>query len=246
MNDFGSGTVIEFFGAPGVGKSYLAKGLSSYFKANSVKVSDQSLAVGQMSRFHRLMYKNRIIIPFLVLKPKILWILLGFTFQAGVRTPAAFMRVLVNWLYIVALMHRELKHYSLVILDQGIVQALWSTVFRGRNVELNTTEALIRSLLKACSAKQLVVVHLSLDREKHQVRLASRLHGCSPLDDGDCEKFQRGLLTADLVGNVVGNLKNGEENQIINNVYFENDDNANDSSLYGKLLNISGYLVRST
>ncbi|SEA11179.1 AAA domain-containing protein [Desulfuromusa kysingii] len=238
MNDFGSGTVIEFFGAPGVGKSYLAKGLSSYFKANSVNVSDQSLAVGQMSRLHRLVYKNRIIIPMLVLKPRILWILLAFAFKAGVKTPAAFMRVLVNWLYIVALMQRELKHYGVVILDQGIVQALWSTVFRGRNVELNATAALIRSLLKACSAKQLVVVHLSLDREKHRVRLASRLHGCSPLDDGDCEKFQRGLLTAKSVGDVVSKLENGVENQLINNVYFENDDNANVSCLYGKLLNI--------
>lgn len=238
MNDIGSGTIIELFGAPGIGKSYIAKGLLACFRANGVSVSGRSVVVGQMSKFRRVMYKFRIIIPLLVLMPRILWIVCGFVLRAGVKEPVAFIRVLVNWLYIVSLVRREIMVHGIVILDQGVAQALWSTVFRGGTVDFNSTAELFANLLQACGAQQLVVVQLSVDLETHRSRLASRLHGCSPLDDGDPEKLACGLQTVNLVGEVIEQLANDGDNSILSKLDYVNVSSDNGYRLYEKLLDM--------
>ena len=240
MNDGGFskdfGTVIELFGTPGIGKSYLAKGLVTQFRAGGKSVSDRSVVVGDMARFRRIIYKVSIIILMLVITPVRLRLLPGFILKAGVKRPMAFIQVLVNWLYIVALIRSEVRRYDIVILDQGIAQAVWSTIFRSDIANPDTSAKLMKYVLMACGIRQLVVVHLTLDLEKHRARLSSRLNGHSPLDDGDPVKFERGLLSEKVVGGVIEQLVSSRDCSKLRKLDFENDRSDNGYCLYESLL----------
>ena len=66
MNERHSGIIIELFGTPGTGKSYLAKALSESFKANGMGISNRPMILAEMARNKRVYYKFSIIIPMLV------------------------------------------------------------------------------------------------------------------------------------------------------------------------------------
>lgn len=206
MNYRNSGIIIEFLGAPGIGKTYLAKELSDHLESRGASVNNQSIDVGRMPKLRRIIFKIRLVLPSLIIMPGMLKELIKFILLSGVRKPTLAAKMLLNWLYIIALIRQQFKMNRIIILDQGIAQALWSVIFRGYSIELSEVVILTKRILKTCGAQQLLVVYLIVDQEIHRERLLSRRHGNSPLDNGDLSQFKRSLEVASFVRGMIGKV----------------------------------------
>jgi len=217
-----SGIVVEFFGAPGVGKTYLAKKFVMQCKEAKLNVSNLCVALGERDKGYRIGYKL-IIIFLLFIKSRGVFIgVVNLVRCHNVGGMAAF-RLLVNWLYIVGLTRRELNRHNIVVLDQGFTQLLWSVAFRGGQVD--SSNEIYKNIMELVGLKELLVINVRLNSKEHYKRLSSRTNGASPLDDAGLKVFDQGRLTAQLVGEMLCKNLNVEG---CSNLYSLNIENNKD------------------
>ena len=198
--------VIEFYGAPGVGKSYLARELVSYSKLKGAPLSGRALKINAMPRFSRFLAKLRYIAKFIANSPEIALLIIKFVLEA--RQTTGTLLVVFNWLYVVA----YVKQHSLeetVILDQGLFQAYWSMIYRGAKLDRTKFRTFILRLLDHCGVEELKIIDVKMVQPLHLAQLASRSDGRSPLDSGGLFNFEHGLQVTETVRSVVYWLSGG-------------------------------------
>lgn len=232
----GVATLIEFFGAPGVGKSYLSNELVMQLKTEGVRFSSQAVDIGAMPTLRRMYSKLCYIVPFFVLKPLMVADVFKFVFSSGVRGAMAVITVTINWLFVLGVLKWEFQKNDIVIFDQGLAQAYWSTVFRGAAADPAKFHNFLCPLLDACGVRNMLIVDVSLDRKEHQVRLSSRNDGRSPLDDRDPMKFELGLQAAKSVRNILCGFEGVISNLRIALLKYENGGSSSNEKLYERLL----------
>lgn len=168
-------TIVEFFGEPGVGKSYVSDGL--YERVNeesgSRVVKGGGAAISQMSR---LAWTKVWLISTAVCRHPLLAVrVLSFVLASGIRRPDAVLRVWSNFIFLLAHIRMNLGRADTVILDQGFGQALWSTIVRATN-EPNEAKAseLLSSLARSSKADRIVIVWVDAPESLHRDRLQER------------------------------------------------------------------------
>lgn len=184
--------VIEFFGMPGSGKSTLAESLYRREAAAGRSFGRRGLDIEKMSSTTRLLAKLARIVRLWGLRPIVATRSAAFVLGTTGLWRSSSLRVVVHWWYLLSLIERELAEHECVILDQGIGQALWSTIFRAdprRSAE--QIVEFVGELLRRTEIDRLLVVYVRADPELVRRRLRAREDGRSPLDAGAHERAFR-------------------------------------------------------
>lgn len=189
--------MVEFIGMPGVGKSTIAEALGALRLPGEAPVNRRALEIGRASRPVRILHKSTLLLWLLrrdITGARAVGRLAGDIVSSAGRPPV---KVLVNWLFLIALLRRNVEADGLVILDQGIAQGLWSTLYRASAGDWNRdgAVALFEEVLRQTEPRSLIVVLVKAEENVLWRRIASRRGGGSPLDARlRCGAFDHALM----------------------------------------------------
>jgi len=195
--------VIEFFGAPGVGKSYLAKNATPIIYSQPLEKYFHKITVVRLWRKFSLIFRH--------IKTSIeciLWAKKLTRFSSDRRRR---WKVIFNWVFINAvILDAARPQPSLIVLDQGIAQGLWSTLF-GENMRepLDDLCKFTRLFLKRLPVSKWSILHLTVPQETIRVRLEER-QGLSPIDR-DFSKIDEAISAEILVKEVICSLSKSQD-----------------------------------
>lgn len=190
------GPIVEFFGMPGSGKSTIAHEIAGILRERGVEVSEPTRTTDRLaSDGGRRLDKFRLAASEgLAQRGRAL---------RGVRTvlassqsrPHGYPLSLVNWFYLAGLYRQAAQRPGVTLLDQGLLQAVWSIEFGSRSPRGQSAESwaeLAGELLPPGA----VAVYVNVDDEILRGRLAGRTSGMSRLDAAMAssgEEFERAL-----------------------------------------------------
>lgn len=215
--------VLECFGMPGVGKSYLSSKLGEMLGSDGLRVGDRIMAISQMPSTKRFTKKFWLIVATLWVNRNAnvtIWKLIRLHRPANFKT---YSKLLINWLFVYALIRVESRNSDIVLLDQGLSQALWSTKYYGRSEPDNHVVArLVLHLLKQLNIAPLSIIYVGADDSLIKKRIYSRENGSSPLDR-DLGEFIRAKAATDQSFAIFELLAEQESTLII--THFNNNGN---------------------
>lgn len=204
------GLVVECFGMPGVGKTFFAKALQTKLTEAGLSVDSRFLRPADEPRIKRVLYKLRLVVPFLFIRPGCSWTLLRFVLQVGVTNPRDFSIVLFNWFYVAASIRRGLRAGAVVLLDQGMAQAVWSTVYRGKESTPADVKQLFKRLQVELNLDEIFAVHVQAEEHVVIDRVHKRQHGGSPLDKAKDISTNRASQVNELVNKYIHGLEKSQ------------------------------------
>lgn len=209
--------VLEFFGVPGVGKSYLVS------TAVSVDIAQPMKWYSQGTRLLRIWRKIGLLLRDLPTATKSAsWAreLIKLYPSMGRRRR---WKVLFNWVFIDSVIRDAARGRSkLVVLDQGIAQGMWSTQFgAGGACEVEDVRALMRRYLEGLPITEWAVVHVTAPLEIVQARVEGR-KGFSPIDR-DIATMEEARCADRVVDDVLKSLSRMESKPRITIVDLLND-----------------------
>lgn len=201
----GSSTVVEFVGMPAVGKTSVADAVSRSASVRRLGMSRRALDIGGARRSRRVVRKLALIVWLVRVEPAAAREVGAFVARSIRPWRPGFLRVLVNWLYVLGVIRREAARHPLVILDQGIAQGLWSTLYRAQATpERSAAVDFIGRIVARAGIGRLIVVHLRAKDELVRRRVETRSEGHSPLDSAlDEDAFRDALEVTRVVGGVL-------------------------------------------
>ena len=210
--------LLEFFGIPGVGKTYLVR------TALPTGIERPMDWFSQGGRARRIARKVS-----LILKHMPTALSSGFWARKmiGLYRPLSWRRrgkILFNWVFVDCLIREMARSGTpIVVLDQGISQALWSTQFgAGRDCPSEEVRALLRRYLKGLPISEWVVVRVTASPEIVRKRVAGR-KGFSPVDR-EIGSMNEAYLAELKVGEVLNALVDSSDNSLqISAIEFVND-----------------------
>lgn len=125
---------IEFIGNPGSGKSTISQLLADHLIDNNKSIYDLSREVSNNSNLKKKIKKVLYILRFVFLRPITSYIIVKDIKKTNQPTTKLIVKMSANILYIKSLIDRlSRSNYDYVILDQGLIQAIWSINLEGKN-----------------------------------------------------------------------------------------------------------------
>jgi hypothetical protein len=205
---------------PGCGKTFIANELVREMKKQGYDVDDLGPRLGRAGSIRRIVCKLSLVIWYLFANRRSIRFVLTLS-KLGARDGLIRQfKLMFNWLFVLSLICHGADNDSCVILDQGVVQALWSTLFSGTAGNYANSAHAFQQFLKFLPIESLCVVHVQANEEKIKARLRSRTGGKSPLDRNLDGSWCR---TSKALGNAVSILTNlAKTSSSIRIVNFEN------------------------
>lgn len=175
--------IIEFFGMPGSGKTYLAEKLSTVLRGRGLRISDRSLSLSRANSMTRVSVKLALV----------LWCIPGNigavrAIMSAVMTykPDGLLKsvkLIYNWLYLLALIQSESRQHDVIVLDQGLGQAVWSMLFHGiGRPDTRTEDIPLMTILDILRPASVDIIHVHAGDDLIRRRVRERANGRSPLD----------------------------------------------------------------
>ena len=121
-----NGSMIEFVGLPGAGKSTLAARVIDQLNAHNFSVRSPVAAINDRAAPVRILSKLSHVGMTGIFSPKVTFNSLRATGFGRLGSSSDARSTLFNWLFVHALVARRRRTERLVILDQGLFQAYWS------------------------------------------------------------------------------------------------------------------------
>lgn len=175
--------IVECFGVPGVGKTYVASQICQMLEAEGISVNDFAMIIGRASSYSRIIRKSRLIIGSTAKNLSVLKIVFRMVNLHRPKKLRYWLKLIVNWLYVRALIANQSQSDEVRVLDQGVGQAIWSTRFYGK--EAPKHEVVVGALmefLERLPIAALVIVSIDAPDKVVLERLRNRRDGQSPLD----------------------------------------------------------------
>ena len=177
--------LIEFFGLPGAGKSTLSQLVSARLRVRGIAVDETTYVVDhKCGRALRLAKKGTGLVRYAVTRPYNAFRELRQIVATRQSASRDLSRSISTWMFIASIAARRRDRNSVVLLDQGFAQAIWTIGFGARqpnwldrffgNTDLS---ALMPDAIIRVNANQIVTAN----------RLACRSGGASRLDGKSIE-----------------------------------------------------------
>lgn len=168
--------IIELIGNPGSGKSSVVNILSDYL-SKEYKVFNLSKEISNASTFRKISAKIYYLLLLLFSKPYLFFKLIYKTFKTKQPNIKLTLKLSLNIIYMTSLVLKLMKSKNdYIILDQGILQAIWSI-----NYEANLSFNDISQINRLSSNYRLIYIEVS--EKKLLERLNSR--------EGNFSRFEK-------------------------------------------------------
>ena len=190
--------LVEALGCPGVGKSYVCGNYADEAFYKGLPIHYHSIDKYPRGWGCRMLYKLGLIVRYLGFESGVV--------RSCVKTVCCFkylkirhqFKVLLNLLLISAVIMRHRRRSTVLLLDQGIAQAIWSCLYyhigEVDSVFISKVQTNIVDLLVYIGLDQLSILYVSADESTIVSRLSSRgNHGTSPLDKLQASALSKGL-----------------------------------------------------
>ena len=119
--------IVEFLGLPGAGKSTLSQLAAEALAERGIAVECANRMLGsEVGPTRRWLRKSGCVIDGLVCAPHDLGNAIRSVNRTRQRSLSEFLHTTFNWLLVTALVRRAARSPKVVLLDQGVAQALWS------------------------------------------------------------------------------------------------------------------------
>ena len=198
--------IIEAFGTPGVGKSYVCSGVQHQYIKDHGAISYHSIDDYHKNIFFRLLQKISVILMGLVFSPSI--VKLNFLMMMRFRKIKGLvkLKLFLNLLLISSVIVIHRSQNKPLLLDQGIFQALWSCYYYNNEAKCLTPGLvnIIDSLLDKLVLTNLLIFHISSDKAIILSRLENRrVKGSSPLNSFEDSIIDRGIFATAAIRNLI-------------------------------------------
>tara|TARA_R110002110_G_scaffold2830_1_gene14165 strand:+ start:97183 stop:97893 length:711 start_codon:yes stop_codon:yes gene_type:complete len=167
--------LIEFAGLPGVGKSFLLHYLVTELQNSNKKLYLPKVYLVER-RWRKVLIKFFVVFSFISQNLSTSLLLLR-SFYVRFH-----FRLVFNWFFVLASVQR-MRGFSYGLLDQGIVQAIWSCQYRGVNLKAKLISSAISRVIRKAGITQIIIVEVYADIKHHSNWLSAREEGQSPLED---------------------------------------------------------------
>lgn len=211
--------IIEFFGLPGSGKSTLAQNLAIELKKNNVSYYNIVYKISNKSKAYRIFYKSFILLKELLKSPHKFFKQISIIYNTRQKNLKDLIKVIVNWFFITNIIkeniaNKDRKRY--VIIDQGVIQAIWSINFNSdREVDYH-------EILKYTDIPDYMVI-VNTNEENINKRLLVRTGEQSRLENYAGQKMNLVFNKArDNFFNIKNYLINGDHSKDYNIISIEN------------------------
>jgi thymidylate kinase len=172
--------LIEFFGLPGSGKSTMSRMSADLLEARGLTVEEVTFELDHRRKAHRRILTKLVHILRFAARYPVRAIGDGIVVaSSGQATWKDGCKALFNWLFIASIAARKRAASQIVMLDQGVAQALWSVRFAARRDA--GLDAMLRRARRAALLPDLVV-HVRTDLHVVGDRLSARAGRVSRLD----------------------------------------------------------------
>lgn len=209
--------IIEFFGAPGSGKTTISKKLTSLIKNDTILPSNV---------FLKKIFKFFLFIKYIILHPSVIKIY-NIIKKSEQASKIEVFKLFFNHIYIISL-YNEIPKNRLVIVDQGLVQSLWSILLKADN-KIIDYESLLPNI-----TNEIIYVFVKAEKDTISCRLKKREgknsrieQDYSLLNDSNLELFEKLYHNLNINARAVNYSVNGT-NSVENNArYIINQINLN-------------------
>lgn len=182
--------VLEFYGMPAAGKTYTARQIADELDRNGIIINTLPLRVGQMHSLRRITLKLWLIFWAVLRHAKLCFSAILLVKVSRPSSNREFARICFNWLYVIGLVIRQRSRDGVLLMDQGLIQAAWSTAYISE-AEIDKRYYNFISKLQSCLRVSLIAVKKEADMSTLRNRLSFRTDSNSPLDrgkDGDTDR----------------------------------------------------------
>ncbi len=172
--------LIEFVGLPGAGKTTMSRNVAELLLDRQLTVDETTYELSH--RYHRLpglLVKFAHLTRYAVAHPRLAFsnsARIAATRQATLRDLG---KSIFNWMFIASLASRKRSPARIMILDQGVAQAMWSIGFAAQR-ETWLDDLCARAQTSA--HKPDLLIHVRADFQKIGDRLATRAQHLSRMD----------------------------------------------------------------
>lgn len=211
--------IIEFFGLPSSGKSTLAQNLAIELEKNNVSYYNIVYDVSHKSKPYRIFCKSFILFKELLKSPHKFFKQISIIYNTRQKNLKDLIKVIVNWFFITNIIkeniaNKDRKGY--VILDQGVIQAIWSINFNSER------EVDYHEILKYTDIPDYMVI-VNANEENINKRLLARIGEQSRFDNYAGQKMNLVFNKArDGFFNIKNYLINGDHSKDYNIISIEN------------------------
>lgn len=175
--------VIECYGLPGTGKTFLSQCIQPHLERTGLRCDVRGITLGKARAAKRIAAKIELICRCLWTNWAPTYAVFALVIACRPGGLRAYIKLLFNWLHVCALIRTAPSHTNSVLLDQGIGQALWSTLYYsdGKPDEQSMAQAVVE-LMQRLSISSILLFHVNADKECIRRRIETRHGSKSPLD----------------------------------------------------------------
>ena len=195
--------IVEALGCPGVGKSYVCGNYANDAFHNGLPMYYHSIDKYPRGWGCRMLYKLGLIIRYLGFEISVVRSCVKIVYCFKYLKIQHKFKVLLNLLLISAVIMRHRRRSTVLLLDQGIAQAIWSCLYyhigEVDSVLISKVRNNVVGLLVDIGLDQFSILSVSADESTIVSRLSSRgNHGTSPLDTLEVSALAKGLEVTDI------------------------------------------------
>lgn len=209
--------IVEFSGSPGTGKSYASSRFYEHIKEHLHDTNYHTIDIFVNKKWIRLINKLYKILKLALLNMHII--------LRAIRIINIFknlklmdrLRLIVNLLYICSVVHKNIKMNKLLILDQGIIQALWSCIFyNGEVFDRDKLKKYLDILFNNLGITSMIIYDVKSDKSQIVSRLRTRkLKGSSPLNSLNEAIIDKGIITQNTIFEILQDIRKTSNNKIL-------------------------------